>query len=746
MRFFSANRRAVLLRFTPGFFVLGVLLLHASNFFPLATISQLENWCYDLRLNLTLEPNRDARIVILDIDEKSLAEEGHWPWSRNRMALLLNQLFDVYQIAVVGFDIVFSEKDQSSGLPVLETLARTSLRFLPEYSRHLNLLRPQLDYDRLFAEAMTDRPVVLGYYFSDSQQDRRQSSGVLPAPVFSAGTFANRAIPFVSMSGFGGNLPEFQEQARSAGHFLPYTDADGKCRRIPMLVEYQGNYYEALSLAVVRTLLWDPPLMPGFPSSNSGGDAYKHLEWLELADLKIPVDARVTALIPFRGQSGSYVYISAADVLHNRVDKARLENAIVLVGTTAPGLMDQRATPVASVYPGVEIHANMIAGILDGSILSQPSWVMGAEMTALLGVGLVLIIFLPLLGPVGGVLLTLVCLSGVLTLNGLAWRQHLVLPLASGLALILFLYVWNMTCGFLIEARHKRRITGLFGQYVPPELVAEMSENPDSFTTEAENRELTVLFSDIRGFTSLSEALAPKELAQIMNEYMTLMTRVIHRHRGTIDKYIGDAIMAFWGAPLSDTFHANNALLAALEMQHELRGLRQRFATKNWPQLKSGIGLNTGLMSVGNMGSEFRMAYTVLGDAVNLGSRLEGLCSVYGVEILVSEATRNSVSGVLFREIDRVRVKGKEQPVIIYQPLGQQDGITTEKHLELEQYQQALNLYKKQDWPKALQAFQSLHDRYADETLYKIYLDRLVYFSLHPPKQDWDGIFAFDHK
>lgn len=741
MRWMSLKKHAV--RIGMGLAVLLVFLLDAAHPIGLAFVRQLEALSYDLRLNLTMPRTVDPRIVIIDIDEKSLAEEGRWPWPRVKLAKMLDNLFDRYHVAVLGFDVVYAERDESSGLNVLERLARKDLKEDARYRETLARLRPELDYDALFAQKLKGRPVVLGYYFTREQN----VSGVLPPPVFPAGTFDGMNIPFMAMTGYGANLPELQKNAASAGYFTFDPDSDGVARRVNLLVEYKGTYYEALSLSVVRTLLGHPPLIAGFPEEAQGANGYNLIEWLGAGSLKIPVDERLAALIPYRGKQGSFTYVSAADVLKNRVKPETLEGKIILVGTTAPGLVDSRATPVSSVYPGVEVHANLIAGMLDGNIKHRPGYVLAIEVLTLLVAGLLLALLLPFVSPLRSSLLTLLVLAAVVGANLAAWQYaNMVLSLASPVLMIGLIFVLNMSHGFFVEARAKRQITGLFGQYVPPELVDEMSKDPGKFTMEGESREMTVLFSDVRGFTSISEGLKPKELSQLMNEYMTPMTRIIHKHRGTIDKYIGDAIMAFWGAPLADPDHARHAVLAALEMQTVLAELRPQFMARGWPEIRIGVGVNTGVMSVGNMGSQFRMAYTVMGDAVNLGSRLEGITKQYGVGIIVGEHTRHKVQEVVFRELDRVRVKGKDEPVAIFQPLGLEGQVDKAVVDELELFEQALACYRSQDWDGAEAQLQALLKMAPDSHLYQLYLERVAYFRATPPGENWDGVFVFQTK
>jgi adenylate cyclase len=328
----------------------------------------------------------------------------------------------------------------------------------------------------------------------------------------------------------------------------------------------------------------------------------------------------------------------------------------------------------------------------------------------------------------------------------IAWNNHLILPLASPLLLIGLIFILHMTYGFFIESRGKRQLAHLFGHYIPPELVDEMSDSPTDFSLDGESREMTVLFSDVRGFTTISEGMDPKQLTQLMNRLLTPMTRVIHKNRGTIDKYMGDAIMAFWGAPLKDSEHARHALYAALEMMNELKIMQAEFKARGWPQVNIGIGLNTGNMNVGNMGSEFRMAYTVLGDSVNLGSRLEGLTKNYGVNIIVSETTKQSISEYIFRELDLVRVKGKNEPVAIFEPVGHKNDLDKSVTSELTSYKQALRGFRSQNWDKAEMDFFNLSRTNPERFLYQVYLKRISHYRKEPPGDNWDGVFTHTDK
>jgi adenylate cyclase len=740
--------RKNILRHVLGILILLVLLGHAARRYEILFIHSLDSLIYDSKVRLTMPQTVDERVVILDIDEKSLAEIGRWPWGRDRMAALVDKLFERYRIALLGFDVVLAEPDHSSGLKILQQLGRRELKDNRPYLAAIQQISPRLDYDQLFANSLRDRPVVLGYYLAHTAG----VSGALPAPTLAAGSFKGRKIRITAWDSHAGNLPQFQAAALSAGHFNPMIDFDGTVRRVPLLTEYQGAYYEAFSLAMVRSLLGSPALVPGFGDAAGAFDRdYAAIEWLDLptvrGTLRIPVDENVAALVPYRGYEKSYRYYSIADVMADRVQPDQLRGKIVLVGTTVPGLRDQRATPVGAVYPGVEVHANLITGMLDGSIKQKPQFVSGVEALLLILTGGLMIFLLPWRSPLRATLATLCVLTSVVAINLAFWQYaNWVLPLASSLLLVGGLFVLNMSYGYFAESRIKRQFAELFGQYVPPELVEEMSRNPQSYSMAGRKAELTVLFSDVRGFTTLAERMEPDQLAQLMNEYLSAMTLVLRKHRGTLDKYIGDAIMAFWGAPVDDPEHARRAVAAALDMQQALVELNRTLLGSGRPEMTIGIGINTGSMTVGDMGSVVRKAYTVMGDAVNLGSRLESLTKYYGVGIIVGAATRSVVTEVVFRELDWVQVKGKDDPVAIFEPLGIEGQLALEVLTELARWHQALHHYRTQDWRQAEQALLDLARLRPDCRLYALYIERIAVLRQNPPEPAWNGLTRFETK
>ena len=730
-------------------FILLVLLLDTSNLYKYPAVAQLENWTYDARLNFTRLDTIDDRIVIVDIDENSLAEVGRWPWSRDRLAIMVDNLFNHYEVDVVGFDIVFAERDESSGLDKFERLAKTTLRNDKEYLQALDELRPSLMHDDIFAASLVGKDVVLGYYFKEIlQEGEPQFTGLLPPPLTKMEAKWRERLRINKAEGYGGNLEILQSSARSGGYFdNPFVDSDGVFRRVPLVQNYGDYLYASLALSTTQLHLNNPDIGLIVESAgDKGGKEYYALEAINITDYQIPVDGRGAVFVPYRGLKGSFPYIPAHEVLSRKTNPLALKDKIVLVGTSAPGLLDLRSTPVANVYPGVEVHANIISGILDNRIKHKPDWTVGYEFVLLCVIAVAMALLLPLVSPLLAAASTLGITGLVLGGTFAAWENNLILPLASPLLLIILMFMLHMSYGFFIESRGKRQLANLFGHYIPPELVDEMSESPEQYSLEGENREMTVLFSDVRGFTTISEGMDPKQLTQLMNALLTPMTRVIHKNRGTIDKYMGDAIMSFWGAPIADSEHARHALYAAIEMMDELKIMQEDFKQRGWPEVNIGIGLNTGDMSVGNMGSEFRMAYTVLGDAVNLGSRLEGLTKEYGVNIIVSESTKAAIPEFVFRELDLVQVKGKNEPVAIFEPVGHKNDIEKSVTSELTSYKKALMSFRAQSWDKAEMDFFNLNRSVPDRFLYEVYLNRIAIYRHSPPPENWDGVFKHTTK
>jgi len=728
---------------------------NVCHLLPTTVADRIDLFVYDMRLRLQT-PVMDSRVVIVDIDQKSLNELGRWPWSRDTIADLVHQLSRHYHAKVIGFDVMFSEPDTSSGYATLEALAKRELKAVPGFQNQIQALKPVLDFDARLAKAFEDQPVVLGFYLSN-----HEAKGLLPSPAFSVKDLGGHELDSLSWNAYDGSLPQLQRAAKAGGYINTELDPDGLLRSVPLIARLGEGYYESLALATVRVALGATTVSPIFPPadamlmSESARREYGVLEAIKLnsplRSTRIPVEQDVKMLIQYRGfggpKGGAFPYISAVDILKKRVPKDDLDQRIILVGTTAPGLNDLRATPLNKEYPGVEAHANIISSILDGKYKQRPDFATSIDLIQNLVVGIILVFALSVLSPVLSILFTVTLTAFVILFNfWMYYSADFVLPVATVLLLILWLFLFNIAWGYLFEHRKGRAIVSLFGEYVAPELVAEMAEDPESYNMEGESRELSVLFADVRGFTTISEGLSPNALREYINLYLTAMSENIRGNRGTLDKYIGDAVMAFWGAPVALPNHASLAVMTALTMQATTKKLNQDFIARGWPPLKIGIGLNTGQMRVGDMGSKIRRAYTVMGDAVNLSSRLEGITKVYGVGIVVGEMTQLAAPEFAYRELDRVRVKGKLEPVPIYEPIARLSDLTDEMRVVIAQWHTALSLVRTQFWDDAEQIIKSLYSAHPDDGLYLLYLERIAIYRAQPPGNDWDGVTTFDTK
>ncbi|MEX0732798.1 MAG: adenylate/guanylate cyclase domain-containing protein [Aquisalimonadaceae bacterium] len=702
---------------------------------PIAGIvERLDAGAYDLRLQLSLidRPPPEQPIVIVDVDEYSLAAEGRWPWPRERIATLLDQLWDA-GAAVVAFDMVFAEPQQNVALQIARTLAEDGAA--ESRVRDLLQLAPRFDGDARLAEALTRGDAVLGYVLHD---DPGVTTGQLPPPLLRLTEEHPQPLVLGRRSSYSANMAGLQTAARHAGFFTTTPDRDGVVRRTPLILRHGDGVYPSLALETVRIF----HLLQGIELESAPIGGIRGVEAVHLGSVRIPTDETGAVLVPYRGGRGSFPYISAVDVLHGAADQKLLDQAIVLLGTSAPGLYEMRATPVQGVFPGVEIHANLIAGLLDGSIPQEPKWAEGAGYMVILAAGIGLAALLPFLAPFWLIAAGASAVIAITACNYWLWAGHgLALPLAVPVVLVLALGVVNAAYGFFFEDRRRRLLQHRFGEYIPPELVEEMSRRPGHYGFDGENREMTVLFADIRGFTALSETLDAAALKELLNRFFTPMTRIIFEHRGTIDKYVGDMIMAFWGAPMENPEHRLHALQAALAMREELVHLRNAFQADGLPPIDIGIGLNSGMMNVGDMGSAYRRAYTVLGDAVNIAARLEGLTRFYQVNLVVSEYTRSGQeTQFVFRDLDRVRVKGRREALTVYEPLGVPQGLSAEEQRLLVQYHDALAAYRGRRWAVAEAAFAALARAEPQRYVHQLYLQRIHTLRGNDPGPNWDGV------
>ena len=691
---------------------------------------RLESVIFDIRMNTNLyfqqEKEVDERVIIVTVDEKSLKHQGHWPWPRDRIATLINQLFEGGAV-VIGFDIMFPEKQLNSVEHILATVPDQT----PLYDS-LQSLRPQFDLDNALAKSFESGDVVLGYSF---HSDKTKSPYPLPDPTIINGS--DNLAPIYEMPAYSTNIPELQQTAIGAGFVTTVPDDDGILRRTPMVISHEGKLYASLSLEMVRLYYLHESAQLNTTRISDQDVA----ESIELGKLRIPVDASGKAIIPYRGESPKFHYISATDVLENKIDLTIFENKLVIVGATALGLYDYIATPVQSIYPGVEVHASMLSAILDESFPNNPHWAQGANFLLILGVGLFLVFLLPRLDPFALILLVSTLTAGVIYINFWWWQQGWVLDLAALLIMIALLSVLNLSHGYIIENRQRHFLKSSFGQYIPPALVDQMLHTEESISMEGESREMSVLFADIRSFTTISESMPPAELKEMLNHFFTHMTGTIFDHQGTIDKYVGDMIMAFWGAPLEDKHHAQHAVTAALTMLEITENLKPEFKERGFPEVNIGIGINTGVMNVGDMGSNYRRAYTVLGDSVNLASRIEGLTKFYGAGLVIGEDTFNQTDGYLCRKLDRVKVKGKLKAVEVYEPICLSEQADKKLLQEVDLFHQGLEHYWQQQWHNANSIFSELLRCTPSSVLYKLYLERINTVSKLSLPDDWDGVY-----
>jgi adenylate cyclase len=742
-----------------GRWALGLILTigaasHSLNIWHSESIERMDGFLSGLRMRLE-KPVLDPRVVIVDIDEKSLTAVGRFPWSRDIQANLVNQLTGHYQVGAVGYDISFPEADTSSGYGVLEQLARQQLKDVPGFRERLAELKVEMDYDGLFAAAMQGQPVVLGYNISD-----KETKGVLPPPAFTAASLNGRELFAIPSRGYEANIARLQKAAHGAGIFTAITDQDGVIRSSALLLRIGDGYYPSLSLATAGAFLKATAIAPDFRTSvdemseleRDAGGVDHVVMFTPQKKILIPVGEALTTIVQFRGkggpEGGAFRYVSAIDVLTGAAPKELLHNTVVLVGTTAPGLKDIRVTPVSAEYPGVEVHANLIKSILDGRFKARPDVGFLLEFFQVLGFGLLLGMALAVASPLKSILLAAGAIGAAAGFNYYMYSQlDAVLDLALLLLLIFSLFVLNVAYGYFFEVRKSQALVSRFGEYVAPELVAEMADDPEKYNMDGQSQELSVMFVDVRGFTTISEGLSPKALREYINLYLTAMSEDIRStHQGTLDKYIGDAVMAFWGAPVHFDDHAGRAVATALLMQASAARLNEEFLARGWPALKIGIGVNSGMMHVGDMGSKIRRAYTVMGDAVNLASRLEGITKVYGVGIAVGEVTYREAPEFAYRELDLVKVKGKNEPVAIYQPLGLAAELSAAQRAALASWQTALAWVRAQDWDGAEALLHKLQADAPGDELYILYLERIAYFRVHAPGPDWDGVTTYETK
>ena len=671
---------------------------------------------YDMRQAMRPAPASEPAVVIVAIDEKSLAALGRWPWSRATLARLVEQL-DTFGARVIAFDVFFSEAENRAALEQIERLEREQ-GVTGEASPYARVKRA-LAADASFAKAIAkSAKVVLPMVFLMSEDEARHQNPSEAARALVA--MQEQAVklirdrgdgrldfPMPAIPGLIVNLPELTAAARSIGHINSVPDArDGSVRWAPLVLRYQGLFFPAADVQAVRLYQNDPAFALHTTAYGISG--------LQLGERFIATDEMGRALINFRGGARSFPTYSASDVLAGRIDATLFRDKIVLVGATAQGLGDYRTTPVGAVFPGVEIRANTIQNLIDGDFIQRPDWMFLFDVVLMITLGGLLVVLLPRFGVRRSAIVTFLLAGGYLLLAVVEFRSQLIwINVVYPALLIVLLYVSSTLVHYFTAEREKRQIKGAFQHYVPVAVVDQILRNIDELGLGGEKRELTVLFADIRGFTGIAESLSPEALVQLLNNYLTRMTDQVFRHEGLLDKYIGDAILAVYGAPLHHPDHAKRACRTALDMVRAARAMQIENENQGLPPFNLGVGINTGPMVVGNMGSKTRFDYTVIGDAVNLGSRIEALNKQYGTHILISEFTYRQVKDEFtqVREIDVTTVRGRNEPVRLYEL------ILPELYSDLDwlpEFQRAYELFRADLRAQARPVFKKLAEAYGD--------------------------------
>ena len=688
------------------------------------------------------DPETPVRIV--DIDEASLAKIGQWPWPRTAMRDLLRELTEKGAVAV-GFDVLFIEPDRSSIEEIAKRLPAAQASALLQHATE------ERTNDQVFADALRESPSVLGTSLNNSSIVSFHSKAGFAV----AGDDPRQFIP--SYSGTSGNLAVLEDAAHGIGAINWLPDRDQIVRRVPMLYRVGTELVPSLAAELMR-IAQDASTYVLKAANASGETAFGRntgLNHLKIGDLEIPTDADGGIVIQFR-RSNPATYIPAWKVLSGEVPREDVAGRIVLVGTSAPGLLDLRATPLDSAVPGVEIHAQLLEHILAGRSLVRPDYALAIEESIIIVLGILLAAILPRVSASRAAASGLLTIAALLLGGWLAYRTwgllldtaYPALALGSMTAAITF-YVYRG-----VETQ-RTAIRSAFGHYLAPEVIEEIIADPHKLELGGEVRELTLMFCDVRNFTSISEQLSAAELTRFINELLTPLSEAILSHRGTIDKYMGDAVMAFWNAPLDDPQHADHACEAAVEMAARLNALNLQWAQqaaavqRPFDEVRIGIGISTGKCCVGNVGSSVRFDYSAIGDEVNVTSRLEGLSKIYGLTAVVSEQTlATAKSDFPLLELDIVMVKGRARPNRIYTLLqllgGDLDQLT---RLQLRQ-EEFLYAYRAQKWNDAERALAACREIGIArlETYYSLFASRITALRDISLPSDWDGSFAMTEK
>ena len=705
-------------------------------------IEELRLRTFDLFQVLRPREQKVRPVVIVDIDEASLREIGQWPWPRTVIADLVTRLRAAGAVAV-GFDVIFAEPDRMS-----PALAAGSFRGLDAETREKLAALPS--NDAVFAEAIKKAGgIVVGETAASQAAPRAEGEN---APQTGFAIVGPNPRPFlVTFPGLLRNIPPIEQAAAGRGMFSIDPEPDGIVRRVPVVMEAQGQLAPALTMEMLRVVSRAGAIL--IRADRAG------VKTVAVPGLEVPTDGRGRFWVYFNKRDPARS-VSATDVLNGRVAPDRLRGRLVLIGTSATGLLDIKTTPVQPDMPGVEVHAQILENILTKSLLASPGYAIGAEIIAAVVFGLAIIVAAPMLPAAIVVALGAILIAGLI---GISWYffvgHHLLIDFTYPLISCWLIYLVLTFVNYFREQQQRQQIRSAFGFYLSPPLVEQLARSPEKLVLGGEERRMTILFSDGRGFTTISEHYKddPQGLTHLMNRFLTPLTNAIIERKGTIDKYIGDAIMAFWNAPVDDDEHEANACDAALEMlarAEVLNGELKREAETAggvYMPLRIGIGLNSGPCVVGNMGSDFRFNYSVLGDTVNLASRLESRTKDYRLSLVIGSRTADRAKEKFATmEIDLIQVKGKKQPELVFTVLGRAEVIEDPRCDELRDLNtQMLAAYRKQQWDESerlIERCRKLAGGFGVDGLYEMYKERIAVYRAEPPPPNWTGVYEAESK
>ncbi|MBI5048848.1 MAG: adenylate/guanylate cyclase domain-containing protein [Deltaproteobacteria bacterium] len=678
-------------------------------------------------------------VVIATIDEKSLNELGRWPWPRTTIAKLIDVLTSSDAV-VIAFDIMFSEPDEHSELKALISFKEKykGSGSIPQgFLEYINKVKTELDSDVQLSMAIKKSArVILGYFFHFGKVETHKQGWELSHNYQQVDVLKQGEENLINASAIESNIDVIAKGARGFGYYNIIPDNDGSVRWDPLVIRYKDKYYAPLSLQALKIYLGDPPLSLTLADYGVAN--------IRLGETSIPVDESGRLFINYYGGRDIFPHYSITDIIKGRIEKEKLKGKIVLIGATAIGVYDMRVTPFEGTYPGIDIHATVIDNILNKRFIVRPQWFGLLDILILVSIPILLAIVFNRLDALYGTSVAVVLIIGYVYFSAYLFNKGLVLNIIYPVLVAITTYLSFILYKWTLEAREKRKIKGTFQYYVAAPVMDELMKHPEKLRLGGEEKELTVLFSDIRQFTTISEGLKPDILIKLLNEYLSVMSDVVFKYQGYLDKYIGDAIMAIYGAPLMQEDHIKKACLTAIEMMEKLNVMKQEWREKGLPSLNIGVGINTGNMVIGNIGSEQKYEYTAIGDNVNLASRLEGLNKLYGTNIIISERVQQEIKAeLLCRELDIAQVKGKTKPKTIYELVARKGNAQLEEAVE--SFQKGIKYYRERRWEEAIKTFNAVIDLKPEDSPSRLYIQRSHQFITNPPPDDWQGIFIINH-